>query len=107
MLIRNFAAQMKKYIVILAVVASLTACNHGRQKEVERFRMKVRSQFLEEKLAKAQLELAHTDSILQQREAHEDSIKGPKRNYQDSLELAADVQGAQIRYIHKKQKEIQ
>ncbi|MCR5512708.1 MAG: hypothetical protein K6F43_03970 [Prevotella sp.] len=97
---------MKKYVVILAVVASLMACNHGRQKEIERFRMKVRSQYLEEKLAEAQLELAHTDSILQQRELREDSTKVQKRNYQDSLELAADVQGAQIRYIHKKQKEI-
>ena len=68
--------------------------------------MKVRSQYLEEKLAEAQLELAHTDSILQQRELREDSTKVQKRNYQDSLELAAEVQGAQIRYIHKKQKEI-
>ena len=66
----------------------------------------MRSQYLEEKLAEAQLELAHTDSILQQRELREDSTKVQKRNYQDSLELAADVQGAQIRYIHKKQKEI-
>jgi hypothetical protein len=68
--------------------------------------MKVRSQYLEEKLAEAQLELAHTDSILQQRELREDSTIVQKRYYQDSLELGADVQGAQIRYIHKKQKEI-
>lgn len=94
---------MKKYIVILVVVAGLAACSHGRQKEVEQFRMKVRSQFLEEKLAEAQQSLARTDSILQQRDGDVDSTPG----YQDSLEMAADVQGAQIRYIHKKQKEIQ
>ena len=96
-------SQMKKYVVILVVVAGLMACGHGRQKEVERFRMKVRSQFLEEKLAEAQQELARTDSIMQLRSGSTDSTPG----YQDSLELAADVQGAQIRYIHKKQKEIQ
>ncbi len=94
---------MKKYVVILVVAAGLMACGHGRQKEVERFRMKVRSQFLEEKLAEAQQELARTDSIMQQRGSDVDATPG----YQDSLEMAADVQGAQIRYIHKKQKEIQ
>jgi len=40
---------------------------------------------------------------MRQRNGDIDSTPG----YQDSLELAADVQGAQIRYIHKKQKEIQ
>ena len=85
------------------VVGCLISCGNKRQQEVERFRMKVRSQFLEEKLAEAQQELARTDSIMQLRSGSTDSTPG----YQDSLELAADVQGAQIRYIHKKQKEIQ
>ncbi len=79
------------------------ACGHGRQQEIERFRMKVRSQYLEEKLAKAQEDLARTDSIMQKRSGEVDTTPG----YMDSLELAADVQGAQIRYIHKKQKDIQ
>ena len=98
---------MKKYIVIMAVVAGLTACDNGRQQKMEEFRQKVRTQFLEEKLEKAQQELAHTDSMLQAREASKDSINAPKRSYKASLEMAADVQGAQIRYIHKKQKEMQ
>ena len=94
---------MKKYIGILVVVAGLTACGHGRQQEVERSRMKVRSEFLKGKLAEAQQELARTDSILQARGGEVDSTPG----YLDSLEMAADVQGAQIRYIHKKQKDLQ
>jgi hypothetical protein len=95
--------QMKKYVSILVVVAVLASCSHGRQKELEQFRLKVRSQLLEEKLAEAQQKLARTDSILQQRDGDADSTPG----YMDSLEIAADVQGAQIRYIHRKQKEIQ
>ena len=55
--------------------------------------MKVRSEFLKEKLAKAQQELALTDSIMQARSGEVDSTPG----YLDSLEMAADVQGAQIR----------
>ena len=94
---------MKKFIVILVVVAGLAACGSRRQKEVEQFRMKVRSEFLKEKLAKAQEELAHTDSLLQARGGEGDSTRG----YLDSLEMAAEVQGAQIRYIHKKQKDLQ
>ena len=94
---------MKKYIVILAVVACLVACGNKRQQEVEQFRMKVRSEFLKEKLEKAQQELARTDSLLQARGSEGDSARG----YLDSLEMAADVQGAQIRYIHKKQKDLQ
>ena len=94
---------MKKYILILLVVAGLVACGNRRQQEVEQFRTKVRSEFLKEKLAKAQEELAHTDSLLQARGGEGDSTRG----YLDSLEMAADVQGAQIRYIHKKQKDLQ
>ena len=81
----------------------MISCGNRRQQEVERFRMKVRSQFLEEKLAEAQEELARTDSIMQKRGTDIDSTPG----YLDSLEMAADVQGAQIRYIHKKQKDLQ
>ena len=95
--------QMKKYILILLVVAGLVACGNRRQQEVEQFRTKVRSEFLKEKLAKAQEELAHTDSLLQARGGEGDSTRG----YLDSLEMAAEVQGAQIRYIHKKQKDLQ
>ena len=65
--------------------------------------MKVRSHYLEKKLTEAQQELARTDSIMQKRGVDVDSTPG----YMDSLEMAADVQGAQIRYIHKKQKDLQ
>jgi hypothetical protein len=94
---------MKKYVLFIMVVGCLISCGNKRQQEVERFRMKVRSQFLEEKLAEAQQELARTDSIMQKRGIDVDSTPG----YLDSLEMAADVQGAQIRYIHKKQKDLQ
>lgn len=94
---------MKKYVLFFTVAGCLIACSNGRKQEVERFRAKVRSEFLEQKLAEAQQNLARTDSIMQQRSGDVDSTPG----YQDSLELAADIQGAQIRYIHKKQKEIQ
>ena len=94
---------MKKYVLFIMVVGCLISCGNKRQQEVERFRMKVRSQFLEEKLAEAQEELARTDSIMQKRGTDIDSTPG----YLDSLEMAADVQGAQIRYIHKKQKDLQ
>ena len=94
---------MKKYVLFIMVVGCLISCGNRRQQEVERFRMKVRSQFLEEKLAEAQEELARTDSIMQKRGTDIDSTPG----YLDSLEMAADVQGAQIRYIHKKQKDLQ
>ena len=94
---------MKKYILILLLVVGLAACGNRRKQEVEQFRTKVRSEFLKEKLEKAQQELAHTDSLLQARGGEGDSARG----YLDSLEMAADVQGAQIRYIHKKQKDLQ
>ena len=94
---------MKKWLVFIMVVGCLSSCGHGRQQEVERFRMKVRSHYLEKKLAEAQQELAHTDSIMLKRGVDVDSTPG----YMDSLEMAADVQGAQIRYIHKKQKDLQ
>lgn len=95
--------QMKKYVFYIMVAGCLISCGNGRQQEVERFRLKVRSQFLKEKLAEAQEDLARTDSILQKRDGEHDSTPG----YLDSLEMAADIQGAQIRYIHKKQKDLQ
>ena len=58
------------------VVGCLISCGNKRQQEVERFRMKVRSQFLEEKLAEAQQELARTDSIMQKRGIDVDSTPG-------------------------------
>ena len=94
---------MKKYLLTILVVGCLISCGNRRQQEIEQFRMKVRTQFLEEKLAEAQQELAHTDSIMQERGIDTDSTPG----YLDSLEMAADIQGAQIRYIHKKQKDLQ
>ena len=77
---------MKKWLVFIMVVGCLCSCGHGRQQEVERFRMKVRSHYLEKKLAEAQQELARTDSIMQKRGVDVDSTPG----YMDSLEMAAD-----------------
>ena len=51
-------------------------------------------------------ELAITDSLLQLAEADDDTLNVEKRVRLDSLKLEADVQGAKIRYIHKKQEEL-
>ena len=72
----------------------------------QQLRHEVRSKFYNEELAKAQRQLAHTDSLLQLVEQDMDSISVRKRIYRDSLEMERDVQGAKIRYIHRKQKEL-
>lgn len=108
---RIFAREMKKYILILAVIAGLLSACSGQgskaQKRVDDYRLKARQQFYKNELVKVQAELARTDSLLQIVEADPDTFNVAKRIRRDSLRLEADVQGARIRYIHKKQKELQ
>ena len=101
---------MKKLSVMIILVALLlTACGNRREAEKEALRQEVRKQFFASELVKAQRQLARTDSLLQlaEAEADADTFNVAKRILLDSLKLEADVQGAKIRYIHKKQKEMQ
>ncbi|MBO5549867.1 MAG: hypothetical protein J5954_09660 [Prevotella sp.] len=99
---------MKKLSVMIILVALLlTACGNRREAEKEALRQEVRKQFFASELVKAQRQLARTDSLLQLAEADADTFNVAKRILLDSLKLEADVQGAKIRYIHKKQKEMQ
>ena len=99
---------MKKLSVMIILVALLlTACGNRREAEKEALRQEVRKQFFASELVKAQRQLARTDSLLQLAEADADTFNVAKRILLDSLKLEADVQGTKIRYIHKKQKEMQ
>ena len=99
---------MKKLsITIILAALLLTACGNKHEAEKEALRMEVRKQFFASELVKAQQQLARTDSLLRQAEADPDTFNVAKRILLDSLKLEADVQGAKIRYIHKKQKEMQ
>ena len=99
---------MKKLSVMIILVALLlTACGNRREAEKEALRQEVRKQFFASEFVKAQRQLARTDSLLQLAEADADTFNVAKRILLDSLKLEADVQGAKIRYIHKKQKEMQ
>ena len=93
--------------IITVVALCLAACGNSRQRQVEDFRHQKRTEFYEEKLREAQQELAKTDSMLQIMEATGDSLNIRQRIRQDSLELQSEVLGAKIRYIHRKQKELQ
>ena len=94
-------------VMIILVALLLTACGNRREAEKEALRQEVRKQFFASELVKAQRQLARTDSLLQLAEADADTFNVAKRILLDSLKLEADVQGAKIRYIHKKQKEMQ
>ncbi len=96
---------MYRYILIGIVAACLTACGNKREEQKQQLRKEVRSQFYARELQKAQIQLAHTDSLLQLAELDNDTLNVQKRIRLDSLRQAADVQGAKIRYLHKKQKE--
>ncbi len=99
---------MKNYrlFLVLFVAVCLTACGNKHEQQKEALRHEIRTQYYERELVKAQAALAHTDSLLQIVEADMDTLNVEKRIRLDSLKHAADVQGAQIRYIHKKQKEL-
>ena len=96
----------KKLIVTFLIPLLLTACFNKHEEQKKQLRHEVRSQFYARQLQKAQRQLAHTDSLLQLAEADSTSLDAQKRIHLDSLRKAADVQGAQIRYIHKKQGEL-
>ena len=95
---------------VLAAAALLTACNGTGDKhrqQTEQYRQAARQQYYRQALSKAQDQLAMTDSLLRQAESDQDTLNVQKRIRRDSLRHAADVQGAKIRYIHRKQKELQ
>lgn len=95
------------YTMLLAVAMCLTACNSNKHEEQkQQLRHDLRQQFYDKELKKVQAELAITDSLLQLAEADKDTLNVAKRIRLDSLKLEADVQGAKIRYIHKKQEEL-
>ena len=96
-----------KFLNILVVVVCITACGNSRQQQIDELRQQTRTQFFDQKLREAQTELARTDSLLQRAEAECDSTDVTQRIRIDSLKTEADVQGAKIRYIHRKQKEMQ
>jgi hypothetical protein len=98
---------MKKSVVIILLAASLLmACQENRQKQKDELRHHLRSEYYQRELEKAQRELAYTDSLLQVLEADLDSLNVDHRLLLDSLSHEADVQGARIRYLHRKQKEL-
>lgn len=95
--------------LLLTLALTMAACRptgKARQ-QVEDYRQAVRRHFYKQKLKNAQAELAETDSLLQQTEADSTTINVEHALRQDSLKLESDVQGAKIRYIHRKQKELQ
>lgn len=97
---------MKLYVIIFITIAACVACGNHRQQQAEVEQLQeTRAQFYEEKLKEVQSELFRTDSLLQLAEADPDTLNVQKRLRRDSLRHAADVQGARIRYLHRKQKE--
>ena len=99
---------MKQHIFYIAIVAvCLTACGNSRKQQVDDFRKQKRSEFYEKKLHEAQQELKSTDSLLQIAEAEGDSFDVQQRIYMDSLDRESQLQGAKIRYLHRKQQELQ
>ena len=82
------------------------SCQGNRQQQKDQLRQQLRSEYYQQELEKAQRELAHTDSLLQVLEADLDSLNVDHRLLLDSLSHEADVQGARIRYLHRKQQEL-
>ena len=103
----TFAADMKKCVAIILFAAGLLmACQGNRQQQKDELHRHLRSEYYQQELEKAQHELAHTDSLLQLLEADMDSLNVDHRLRLDSLSHEADVQGARIRYLHRKQQEL-
>ena len=103
----TFAPDMKKSMVIILLTAGLLmSCQGNRQQQKDQLRQQLRSEYYQQELEKAQRELAHTDSLLQVLEADLDSLNVDHRLLLDSLSHEADVQGARIRYLHRKQQEL-
>lgn len=97
----------KAFVILGAfLVAGLVACSNKHEAEKAQLRHDLRQQFYEKELLKVEQELAVTDSLLQLALADDDTLNVEKRIRLDSLKLEADVQGAKIRYIHKKQEEL-
>lgn len=101
------SVKCRNVLLLSVVAASLLACGNGHQQEKDALRRELRSRFYERELVKAQAELAATDSLLQVAQADTLLWGLQRRVLLDSLRVTADVQGAKIRYIHRKQKEMQ
>ena len=97
--------QAVKYIPLLLAALCLVACGNRHAEEKEALRRQVRTEFYQQELEKVQAELARTDSLLLVARADSDTLNVDKRIYLDSLQRAFDVQGALIRYIHRKQEQ--
>ncbi len=98
---------MKRILILFVVVVCLTGCGNRREAQKRQLRHDLRTQFYAKELRKVEAELSKTDSLLQLSLSDPDTLNVQKRIRLDSLKLEADVQGAKIRYIHKKQKEIE
>ena len=92
------------FIAAMAAVAVLCgSCGKDKEQRKQELQNRLRTEFYARELKKAQAELAYTDSLLQIAEATIDSTNVVQRIRLDSLKLEADVLGAKIRYIHRKQ----
>ena len=98
---------MKRYLILLVVAVCLVACGNKRDEQKKQLHQEVRTQFYDKELVKVEAELAKTDSLLTLAEADDDTLNVEKRIRLDSLKHEADVLGAKIRYIHKKQQEME
>ena len=93
-------------ITVITVAACLIACSNSRKQQVDEFRRQQRMEYYQDKLQEAQRQLAATDSLLRKAETEGDSLDIRQRIYRCSLEQMSQLQGAKIRYIHRKQKEM-
>ncbi|MBQ8065215.1 MAG: hypothetical protein IJ144_02705 [Prevotella sp.] len=98
---------MYRHILFLLASVCLVACGNKHEEQQQQLRHEMRTQFYAEELQKARALLARTDSLLQRAEADADSLDVQQRIRLDSLKTAFDVQGAKVRYILRKQKELQ
>jgi len=98
--------EMKTILLFMMTAVLLLSCANRREEQKQQLRQEVRSQYYDRQLQEAERQLAKTDSLLQMAEADSSAVDVEKHLRLDSLRHAADVQGAKIRYIHKKQKDL-
>ena len=97
---------MRAILLFVMTAVLLLSCGNRREEQKRQLQREVRSQYYDRQLRKAEQQLAKTDSLLQLAEADSNAVDVAKRLRLDSLRHAADVQGAKIRYIHRKQKDL-
>ena len=116
---------MKKgFMILLAGTLMLSACKDRKSEKMQQAQMlrdQARTEFLDSALHQAQLDLAQTDSLLEElKKVHEQwqtNIKDnpyskqlerdltEARRVRDSLQVEFDTQCAKIKYLHRKQKQ--